>query len=152
VSYIEGPTDFTGDTECANIMDRISDLAGSRIWEIQVPDDVDLARETDGGVLPYVIVRFADPLALSSGRSIAEGEQRQPQRLSFTIIVIGGDADSVRTSLTAVKRRLVDFSPSDSANKIKARGGFSYPNSDTASRPTRFQKAGFFSFTWTPGI
>lgn len=152
MSYIEGPTDFTGDTECANIMDRISDLAGGRIWEIQVPDDKDLARETDGGVLPYAIVRFADPLALAQGRSIAAGEQQQPYRLSFTIIVISGDADSARTTLSAIKRRLIDFSPSDSANKIKAKGGFSYPNGDTTSRPTRFQKAAFFTFTWNPGI
>jgi hypothetical protein len=150
VTFIDGPTDATGLTERANIEDRLSELAGGRIWKTQVPDDVDLARETDGGVLPYIIMRFANPLSIAGGRSIASGEQQQPQQMTFTVSVIGGDADSVESTMAAVNRLLVDFHPSDSANKIRSRGGFAYPNGDTSSKPTRYQEAGFYRFTWNP--
>lgn len=150
MTYIAGPTDFTGETECANIIDRLKTLVGGRVWEIQVPDDVDLARVTDGGVKPYIVVRFANPLSLSQGRSIAAGEQQQPHQITFTVIVIGSDADSVKSTMRVVNQRLVDFEPSDGATKIRSRGGFSYPNGDTGSRPTRFQKAGFYRFNYNP--
>lgn len=137
--------DFTGEVEEDWIITTLSTLVGGRVWETQVPDDVDLPRLPSGGVHPYIIVRFAEPLASAQGRNIGSGEQGQPQRLSFTVLVIGSDADSVKEVSRAHRRLLVDAKPSALATAIKSSGGFAYSDSEAGSRPTRFNRATFYT-------
>lgn len=136
--------DFTGEVEEDSILAVLRTLVDGRVWETQVPDDVDLERETDGGVKPYMIVRFAEPGASSQGRNIATGEQGQPQLLSFSVEVIGGDADSVKATSREQRRLLVGMRPSDSSTPIRSSGGNAYSNADSTSRPTRFKRATFY--------
>lgn len=137
-------SDFTGEEEEAWILATLTTLVGGRVWESQVPDEVDLARETDGGVKPYIIVSFAEPSASAQGRNIATGEQGQPQLLSFQVEIYGGDADSVKEAARDVRRLLVGAQPSPAANPIRSSGGQSYSDSETASRPTRFKRVTFY--------
>lgn len=136
--------DFTGEAEEDWILETLGTLVGGRVWETQVPDDVDLERLTDGGVKPYIIVRFAEPSTSAQGRNIATGEQGQPQLLSFTVIVVGGDADSVKFTSRAQRRLLVGAQPSAGATPIKSSGGFAYSDSEAGSRPTRFKRSTFY--------
>ncbi len=142
--------DFTGEVETAWIMATLKTHCDGRAWETQVPDDVDLPRLTDGGVRPYIIARFAEPYASTRGRNIASDEQGQPHIFSFTILVIGADAGSVRNAMTDVRRDLVGKHPSLTSTQLKATGGFAYPQADTGSRPTRFERAAFFRTTINP--
>lgn len=136
--------DFTGEAEEDWILATLKTLAGGRVWETQVPDDVDLPRIPDGGVKPYIVVRFAEPLSSAQGRNIATGEQGQPQRLSFTVLVVGSDADSVKAVSRAHRRLLLGAQPSSLATPIKSSGGFAYSDSEAGSRPTRFNRATFY--------
>lgn len=136
--------DFTGETEETNILGQLDDLVGGRVWESQVPDDIDLERETSGGAKPYIIVRFAEPGAASQGRNIANDEQGQPQLLSFSVTAYGNDADAVKEASREQRRRLVAFIPSDTATPIRSSGGNSFEDTDTASRPTRFRRITFY--------
>lgn len=136
--------DFTGEVEEDFVLDTLGGLVGGRVWETQVPDDVDLDRLTDGGVKPYIIVRFAEPLASGQGRNIASGEQGQPQVLTFTVIVVGGDANSVKRVSRKHRRLLVGTQPSPGATPIKSTGGFAFADSEAESRPTRFKRATFY--------
>lgn len=136
--------DFTGEVETAWVMSVLKELCGGRAWETFVPDKVDLAAETDGGVKPYLIARFAEPFESTQGRKMAGGEQEQPQIFQFTVSVFGNDADSVREAMLEVRRRLVGLRPSLTASQLRARGGFSYGNTDASARPTRFERGAFF--------
>lgn len=136
--------DFTGEEEEDFILTTLKTLVGGRAWESQVDDDVDLERETDGGVKPYIIVRFAEPSASAQGRNIATGEQGQPQLLSFTVIVIGADADSVKRTSRQHRRLLVGVQPSTTAMPIKSSGGQEYGSAETGSTPSRFKRATFY--------
>lgn len=136
--------DFTGEAEEDFVLAQLRTLAGGRVWETQVDDQEELERLTDGGVKPYIIVRFAEPLAVAQGRNIGDGEQGQPQSLSFTVIVIAGDADSVKETSRAHRRLLIGVRPSLRATPIKSTGGFGYSDSEAGSRPTRFKRATFY--------
>jgi hypothetical protein len=136
--------DFTGEVEEDFIIAQLKTLAGGRTWETQVPDDEELPRDEEGGVKPYIIIRFAEPLASPQGRNIGSGEQGQPQSLSFTVIVCGDNADAVKEVSRAHRRLLVGAIPSTRATPIKSSGGFGYSNSDAASRPTRYERATFY--------
>lgn len=136
--------DFTGETEEETILAALKTLVGGRVWETQVPDDDELERLTDGGVKPYIIVRFAEPSASAQGRNIATGEQGQPQLLSFSVDVVGGDADSVKSTAREQRRLLVGMRPSGSATPIRSSGGQAYSNSEAGSRPTRFKRTTFY--------
>lgn len=136
--------DFTGEIEEDTILAALKTLVGGRVWETQVPDDDELERLTDGGVKPYIIVRFAEPSASAQGRNIATGEQGQPQLLSFSVDVVGGDADSVKATAREQRRLLVGLRPSDSATPIRSSGGQAYSNSEAGSRPTRFKRTTFY--------
>lgn len=136
--------DFTGEVEEDFILTALKTLAGGRVWETQVDDEAELERLTDGGVKPYIIVRFAEPLASSQGRNVGSGEQGQPHLLSFTVIVVGPDADTVKSVSRAHRRLLGGVKPSSRATAIKLTGGFAYSESEAASAPTRFKRATFY--------
>lgn len=136
--------DFTGEAEEDWIIGQLKTLAGGRVWETQVPDHVDLDRETDGGVKPYIVVRFAEPLSSAQGRNIGCGEQGQPQLLSFTVIVYSGDADSTKQTSRAHRRLLVGAKPSSLATPIKSSGGFGYAEGESESAPSRYSRATFY--------
>ncbi|MEV5068956.1 hypothetical protein MRBLMI12_000513 [Microbacterium sp. LMI12-1-1.1] len=139
---IEG--DHLGTAEREWIMATLKPLCGGRVWKTAVPDGVTLGSEVDGTIPVYIIVRFARPLAIRSGRNIGTGEKGQPHQLSFTVLVVGGDADDVEATLTAATDLLEDARPSLTSNRIEARGGFGYGNTEAGSRPTRIEEAGFF--------
>ncbi len=136
--------DFTGEAEEDFVITTLESLVGGRVWETQVPDEVELDRLTDGGVKPYIIVRFAEPLASGQGRNIGSGEQGQPQVLSFTVIVVGSDADSVKRVARKHRRLFIGVQPSSGATPIRSTGGFAYADSEAESRPTRFKRSTFY--------
>lgn len=128
---------ITGKEERAWVMGQLKQLCGGMVWKTQVPDHVDLERMTDGGLNPYIIVRFARPSAVSVGRNIGSGEQGQPHMLTWSVQVIGSDADELEAVMDEVESMLVGEQPSPTASEIKARGGFAYPFGDSSSRPSR---------------
>lgn len=139
--------DFTGLEEQAYILGPnpgIGDLCSGRVWETQAPDYIELPRDDDGRALPYLVVTFQTPFASSQGRSIAVGEQRQPYMMAFMVTALSGDVNWSKQANAAVSRRLVGARPSDTAGEIKSVAGFSYFQSDTASRPTRFSSGTWF--------
>ena len=135
--------DFTGGVEKTAIYDRIQDLAGGRVFRGQVPDGYDPPR-SDGKIKPYIIIRFAKPISAEINRGIALTEQQQPHLLSGTITVCADDYDAADATSTAALQRLIGFRPSDTSGVVRARGGVSWPVSDTSSRPTRYQDSFFF--------
>ena len=134
-----------GAAERAFIMSAagIGSFAGGRVWKTAVPDDVELPRDTAGRVRPYVIVRFSTPFAATRGRAIAGGEQSQPHIMSFTVTAYAGDADSADLTLSAVQNKLVGLIMPN-CGEIKANGGFSFPESDTSSKPSRYGVGSMF--------
>lgn len=138
-----------GAAERAYIMDAttgIGSLAGGRVFKTAVPDDYVLPKFTDGKVKPYIVVRFSRPFASTRGRAIAGGEQSQPHIMSFTITAYAGDADSAEITMAAVQNKLVGLTP-PSAGFIQAKGGFSFPESESGAKPSRFGDGSFFSLT-----
>jgi hypothetical protein len=137
--------DYTGDAECEWILTQLRTLCGGRVWEVRVPDDVEIPRKEDGsgGVKPYIIVSFASPTASAVGRNIAMGEKGQPHILTFTVKVVGAEMDDIKPVIRAAKDLITDGQPTDNSGRIKLRGGFAYPADDPNSAPGRVQKAFF---------
>lgn len=141
--------DFTGQTERDYIMSAstgIGALAGGRVFKTAVPDEENLPRLADGKIKPYLVVTFQSPFSGSQGRSVAGGEQKQPHIMSGMAVSFAGDPDSAEALDNAVKRKLVGLIPSSGATPIRLVGGFSYDNSDTSSKPTRFAAGTWFKF------
>lgn len=139
--------DFTGLEEQAYILGPnpgIGDLCGGRVYETQVPDDVELPRDANGRLHPYLVVTFQTPFASSADRSIALGDRNQTHIMAFMVTAHSGDVNWTKQTNAAVARRLLDARPSATAGEIKSVAGFSYSQSDTASRPTRFSAGSWF--------
>jgi hypothetical protein len=136
-----------GREERARIMTTLGTLAGGRVWKTAVPDHIGIPRDEDGKVVPYLVVKFSRPFSSTQGRSIAGGEKAQPHIMTFTVIAYAGDADSAEELIAEVQLRLVDLMASDSSTPIRSTGGFSFGESETGSKPTRFYEAGWFRTT-----
>lgn len=135
--------DFTGLTERALIKARLDSLCGGRVFKNAVPDGYDFPRDENGGVLPYIVLRFAEPVTSTVGRNVAGGEQDQPHLLSGTVIACGDDDDDLEAVIADCLRELVGFIPTENCTAIQARGGTAWPQAAAANRPTRFQRSFF---------
>lgn len=121
----------------------IGALAGGRGFKTAVPDDYKIPRRADGKIKPYWVARFSRPFASTRGRSIAGGEQAQPHIMSFTVTAYAGDADSAENLIREIQNTLVGLTP-PGAGFIQSKGGFSFPESESGSKPTRFGEGSFF--------
>jgi len=138
--------DFTGQVEAEWILNEMKALVGGYAFETRAPDDTQLPRDTSGKTLPYIIVRFSQPFSSAQGRNIGR-EWGQPHLLSFTILVISGDADWTRQMMAKVMRTLLGQNASNTSSDIEATGGFSYGQGEAGSVPSRFELAQFFRMT-----
>ena len=135
--------DFTGEAETEWTLAQMR-TACDQVFETAVPDGIDLARQPNGAIMPYVIAKFATPMASSVGRSIGEHEQGQPHILTVTVFCIAADADTARKLTHKIRRLLVGQRPSATAGEYQSRGGFSFPQTESGSVPTRFEQAAYF--------
>lgn len=135
--------DFTGEAEIEWTITQMK-TACDQVFETAVPDNVELARLPDGGILPYIVAKFATPMASSVGRSVGEHEQGQPHILTVTVFCIAADADTARKLTQKIRRLLVGQRPSLTAGEYQSRGGFSFPQTESGSVPTRFEQAAYF--------
>lgn len=137
--------DFTGTAEVAWIMAELKALVHDHAYETRVPDGEELPRDPSGKVSPYIIARFSQPYGSAQGRNIGR-EWGQPHRMSFTVLVISGDADWTRALMAKVLTTLLGQNASLTSSDIEATGGTAFGQGDPGS-PSRFELAQFFRMT-----
>jgi hypothetical protein len=122
----------------------LGSLLGGQVWEIDVPNDVQLAAE--GGVLlPYAVVHFGTPIRMREGSSIL-GEETQPHLMAFQVHVSAAAKAELAAASKVIIRRLTGAVPSETgdASAIKLVGGSTFGKRDDSGSLTRLTRVIFF--------
>jgi len=136
---------FDGTDEVDAIVARLkANLVGGRV-AVSIEDAEALARNDDGSVKPYIVAITNLPTASTRDRTIAAGEQGQPQMLSGTIASYAADRATARRTAAGVLRTIVGWEPSDTASAIKSPGGYNGTRMDANSKPTRYECGIYFT-------
>lgn len=113
-------------------------VAGGRVWQGAVPDEVGLPRDTDGRIAPHVVIDFGAPVATTAERNLALPDAQQPYALPANVACIAGDADAAQALAAEVFGLLVDWQASSSADPWEAKGGYGTRRPATENTPTRY--------------
>lgn len=118
------------------IIERLSVLAGGQVWE-EVPEESTLAIDTEGIILPYVIVSFGSLFPQQNDRSI-EGADQQPQMMPVIVECWAFSRADARVVAGAARTLLIGWAPpGGNASEIELSGGSWFQQRDGAGRPTR---------------
>lgn len=105
------------------------------VYETSAPDDSKLKFDTNGTILPYIVIEFSD--MYESGQSGGILSAQYDIAESFVIVsCIGPTERSVRQVADAVRGKLTGFTPTD-AGQLKFSGGNRYFAGQDA-RPNRY--------------
>lgn len=130
---------------------RLKTLAGGRVWQGSIDDDVQIPRDSAGKVLPYIVVNFGAPVRSTRDRQIATGEKGQPHILPVNIACIAGDYDAAQEVMSAALNLLLDWAPSETADAFEAKGGYGTRRASTESSPTRYVEGLFLEGVFNNG-
>lgn len=105
------------------------------VYETSAPDDSKLKFDTNGTILPYIVIEYSD--MYESGQSKGILSSKYDMAESFVIVsCIGPTERSVRQVADAVRNKLTGFIPVD-AGELKFSGGNRYFAGQDA-RPNRY--------------
>lgn len=136
---------FDGAVERANIKAHLDGAAEGGV-HYGVDDADSLPRWEDGSVKPYIVLKFARPIASGKDRGAGVSERDQPHILPFAAGYFAADVETAMLGADEVLDRLLGFVPNPgNSTELKAiGGGYSYTQRDSMSRPTRFEEGSFF--------
>lgn len=130
--------------ERAAIMARLGTLAGGRVGKAH-PDAKKIERDEDGNALPYLVVRFGNPVPSARDRGLG-GETTQPHAFPWTVSACGGVLDDVEELSAAVRRKMLGWIPNPpNTGQTKGGSGYSYSALDSEKRPARFEEGTYWT-------
>ena len=112
------------------------------VYETSAPEDSKLKFDTNGMILPYIVVRYSDMYESVDARGITS--TRYDIKVSYADVLCIGPTDrSVRQVVGLVRDKLLGFIPSD-AGELRIDGGTHYVGIDP--KPNRFEAQLSFVF------
>lgn len=124
------------------IVTKLGELAQD-VYETTAPDDTRLRFDTNGMILPYIVVEFADMYDSADGAGIIS--TKYDVKTSYIVVsCVGPTQRSARQVTQLVREKLTGFTPSNAGELTLAGGGLSYTVAD--SKPNRFVSEIGFTF------
>jgi hypothetical protein len=125
-----------------SIVTKLSEIPQD-IYETTAPDDSKLRFNSNGMILPYVVVEFADMYDNPSENGIVSSKYNV--KASYIIVsCVGSTERSARQVANIVREKLTGFSPEDAGELTLAGGGLSYAAADP--KPNRYVAEVGFTF------
>ena len=113
------------------------------VYETTAPDDSKLKFDTNGMILPYIVVEYADLYPVINGGGIVSS--RYDVKESFIIVsCVGPTERSARQVANVVRDKLTGYKPVDSGELMHAGGSVSYASQDP--KPNRYVAEMSFTF------
>jgi len=113
------------------------------VYETSAPDDSRLKFDSNGTILPYIVIEFSDMYESGAAKGILSAQYNIAE--SFIIVsCIGPTERSVRQVADLVRGKLTGFIPED-AGELKFSGGNRY-YAGQDSRPNRYVAEVSFTF------
>lgn len=113
------------------------------VYETSAPEDTKLKFDTNGMILPYIVVEFSDMYDAATGSGILSS--RYDIKTSYVIIsCIAPTERSSRQVAQVVRDKLTGFKPADAGEMNLTGGGLAYTIAD--SKPNRFISEIAFTF------
>lgn len=123
------------------ITEKLRELAQD-VYETAAPDDNKLRFDSNGMILPYIVVQYSDMYEGMDSRGITSS--RFDTKVSYAdILCIGPTERSARQVAELVRDKLLGFVPSD-AGELRTEGGARYASLD--AKPNRFVSEISFTF------
>lgn len=95
------------------------------VYETAVPDDSRLRFDTNGMVLPYIVIEFSDMYDMATANGILS--TRMDTKLSYVVVsCIGPTERSARQVANMVRDKLTGYVPVDAGEMKLSGGGISY--------------------------
>ncbi len=113
------------------------------VYEIAAPDDSKLAFDSNGMILPYVVVEFSDMYEAVGAGGILSSKYDVGESFA-TVSCIGPTQRSARQVADVVRNKLTGFIPED-AGELRLFGGSRYFATQDA-KPNRYVAEVSFSF------
>ena len=114
------------------------------VYETAAPDDSRLRFDSNGTILPYIVIEFSDMYESGATKGILSAQYNVAE--SFIIVsCIGPTERSVRQVADLVRQKLTGFTPED-AGELKFSGGNRY-YAGQDSRPNRYVAEVSFVFS-----
>ncbi len=136
---------YDGQLEAQAILDRLSGLAGGRVYEYQ-PDDSDLELDSSGKIRPFIIVHFGETIADTTDRTMV-GDASQPYILPVTVQYAASNPQDIRSLSAAAKELFMEWQPSPTSYMPAPIGTQTFPLADTSNRPTRYNRLAHYPVT-----
>lgn len=113
------------------------------VYETSAPDDSKLKFDTNGTILPYIVIEYADMYeSLTSGSILSS---RYDTKVSYvTISCVGPTERSSRQVAGLVRDKLTGFVPDDAGELVQSGGGIAYAGQDI--KPNRYISQLAFTF------
>ena len=113
------------------------------VYETSAPDDSKLKFDTNGMILPYIVIEFADMYDSPQDAGIIS--TRYNLKTSYAVVsCVAPTERSARQVADMVRNKLTGYSPVDAGELSLAGGGLSYTVAD--SKPNRFVSELGFTF------
>lgn len=125
--------------EKANTLAHLSRLAGGRVWEEALPDEIQAAVDSGtGGIRPMLLVTWGTPYPTYRDRSIM-GEAAQPYLVPLHVQAIANTVGEKNVLAGAVRQEMLGWEPNPpNTGELTFRGGGEFNNRLSSVRPTRF--------------
>jgi hypothetical protein len=124
--------------EKANTKAHLRRLAGGRVHEEAIPDDVQAAFDGNGDLRPFLLITWGTPYPTYRDRSIM-GEEMQPFLVPMHVQAFASTVDEKNVLAGAVRNELLGWVPNPpNSSEYTFRGGGEFNNRVSSVRPTRF--------------
>lgn len=126
------------------IMTKLEELPQD-VYSTTAPEESVLAYDTNGMLLPYIVVTFSSMVSVATERGITG--PRQDLGRSFMIVQVVGPTDrSVRQVMDLVIDKVTGFQPTDAGIVTPEGVGKPYMDISSSTRPVKYVSEMVFSF------
>lgn len=107
-----------------SIVNKLRELPQD-VYETAVPDDSKLRFDSNGMILPYIVIEYSDMYEMANANGILSG--RMDTKMSYVVVsCVGPTERSARQVANLVRDKLTGFVPTDAGEMRLSGGGVSY--------------------------
>lgn len=114
------------------------------VYETSAPDDSKLRFDSNGMILPYIVVEFSDMYEAAGAAGILSSKY-DVKTAYIVVSCIGPTERSVRQVAELVRNKLTGYIPTDAGEMRLFSGGLSYAQAE--QKPNRFTTELAFTFS-----
>lgn len=126
------------------IITKLEELP-QQVFSTTAPEETALTYDSNGMLLPYIVVTFSSMVSIAAERGITG--PRQDLGRAFAVVEVVGPTDrSVRQVMDLIVDKLTGFQPTDAGYMTPENVGKPYMDTTSASRPVKYVSEIVFSF------